>query len=879
MAGRDLPTGTITFLFTDIEGSTRLLQRLGEGYRAVQDAHAEILRAAIAAGGGLEVRTEGDSFFAVFPAPAGSVRATVAAQRGLASHPWPDGVELRIRAGLHTGEGVLGGDDYLGLDVNRAARIAAAAHGGQVLVSASTRALVELDLPDGVRLRDVGPHRLKDLEHIEHLFDLVIEGLPSAFPPPASLDARPHNLPPQRTSFVGRGRQVEDLVGRLRPGTVLTLTGPGGVGKTRLALQVAGAVLPRFADGACLVELSSVVDPGQVPRAIGGALRVREDPERSVINTLTDHLSDRELLLILDNFEQVLDAAELVADLRTAARRCAFLVTSRSPLHLYGEQESPVEPLSVPRSPDRDGGSVGEAESVELFADRARLADPGFRLDDATGPLAAEICARVDGLPLAIELAASRVNLLSLREILERLRTSLSLLTVNVRDLPERQRALYATIDWSYGLLTGPERILFARMSVFRGGATIESVEAVVQPPGDLGVEMLDGLSSLVDKSLLRRGEVDGESRFDMLSTIRQYADERLRDDGTADDVALRHAAFLADLSERAEVEFVGEDQAAWQDRFEREHDNLRAALRWSIGSGRPEPGLRIGAAIWRFWEQRGHLSEAREWLHELLAMPEAAAPTAIRGRAVSAAGGLAYWSSDLDEAERWYLEGLEIARSTGDAVALFDATNNLAYVPWLRGDVDRGWALLGESLAMARQLGDKRRIAQTASGFAYATVMRGDFESALPINEEAIALAREVGDRTTLADGVETVAQIHRMLGNHRESRAAFHEALELKHEAGNIPGILTSLFMLSALESELGRYERSVRLFGAASSMLEAFNASPPPPVFMMGDPVGAARGALPEEVVDRALDEGGRMDVDAAVAYACESDASAP
>ena len=871
MSARALPTGTVTFLFTDIEGSTRLLQRLGDGYRGVQDHHAEILRRAIATGDGYEVRTEGDAFFVAFDNAAGSVRAAVAAQRELAGHPWPEGVELRVRAGLHTGEGRLGGDDYIGLDVNRAARIAAVAHGGQALLSGPTHALVEHDLPDGVQVRDVGRHRLKDLAHPEHLYELVIEGLPSDFPPPRSLEARPHNLPIQLTSFVGRQREIADVTDRLRRTKLLTLSGPGGVGKTRLALQVAGEILLEFADGARFVDLSPVTDAALVPRAIASALAIREESGRPLADTLADHLADKEMLLVLDNFEQVAEAAGAVGDLLAAAPRCTFLVTSRAPLQLYGEQEVSVEPLSLPdpaRSPDIT--NLG-SESVALFAERSALADPRLRLDAAGTLIVGEICSRLDGLPLAIELAASRVKLLSLEEIRERLGTRLPLLTTAVRDRPERQRALRTTIDWSYELLAAPERELLARLSVFAGGATIESADAVANPSGELGLATLDGLSSLVDKSLVRRSELAGGSRFGMLETIREYATERLADGGRADDVALHHADYFAELSERAEPEFVGEEQVAWLDRFEREHENIRAALGWCLRSGRTEPGLRIAAAIWRFWQQRGHLIEGRQWVAGLLSLPSAADPTLTRGRAVSAAGSLAYWQNDLPEAERLYQESLTVARTSGDATAVFDASFNLAFIPWFRGDVDESWSLLQECLVIARELGDERRIADTASGLAYAAFMREDYETALSLNEEAIALAREAGNRFILAENIETEGQVHRMLGNHERSRAAYLEALELKHEAGNLPGIITTLHMLSVLESGLGRHERAVRLFGAASAMREEFAASPP--ALPLDDPRAAARAAIGAEATSRAMDEGRSMDPDAAVACANE------
>ena len=878
MRGRhsSLPTGTVTFLFTDIEGSTRLMQELGPVYPSVQNDAATIVRRAIAEGGGREVRTEGDAFFVAFETATGAIAAAAAAQRGLHGHPWPNGISLRIRMGIHTGSGVLGGDDYLGLDVNRAARIAAAASGGQILVSAATRGLVELDAPDGVGFRDVGEHRLKDLPRPEHLYQVVVEGLPSEFPPPRSLDVRPQNLPALPTSFIGRARELAELAPRVRPGRLLTLTGPGGTGKTRLALRLAEETVSEFPEGAFFVDLSSLAAPALVPSAIASAIGVREDAARPLIESVRDHLADKELLVVLDNFERVLEAAGVVASVASAAPRCAFLVTSRSPLRLSGEEEYPVAPLSLPEAERHRGPApAAGSDAVALFADRAARALPSFALDDETTAAVAEICERLDGLPLAIELAASRVKHLSLAEITARLDRRLSLLQTGARDVPARQRTLRATIEWSSDLLDDPQRRLLARLSVFAAGATLESADAVANPAEDRDIDLVEGLSSLVDQSLLRRSEVSGESRFVMLETIREFARERLDASGEAEAVARRHADYFVALSERGERHFTAEDQAAWLDRFEREHENVRAAVRWSLESGHEEAGLRIASAIWRFWQHRGHLSEGREWLDALLSAPGAAS-RAIRARALCAAGSLAYWQNDLEAAERRYEESLSIARELGDATAVFDAYHNLAYIPWFRGDADMGWSRLRESLAMARDLGDKRRMAEAASGLAYAAFMREDYDAALPVAEEAIALARETGDRFTLAESVETRGQVHRMLGHYGESRDAYLESLRLKSEGGNYPGILTTLFMLSTLESGRGLHERALRLFGAAERMREDFAASPPSPALVLGDPIGAARAAIGDAAAERALREGRALDAEEAVAYAWTADA---
>src|SRR6266511_3349864 len=438
----ELPTGTVTFLFTDIEGSTRLLQELGERYGAVLDEHAAIVRRAAAEGGGVHVSTEGDSFFLAFRSPVGAVRAAVAAQRGLATHDWSAGPPVRVRMGLHTGEAVPGGDNYVGIDVNRAARIADAAHGGQVILSEATRGLVERSLPDGASLRDLGEHRLKDIAHPEHLHDLVIESLPSEFPPPRTLDARPNNLPLQLTSFVGREEEIAEVERLLGQARLLTLTGPGGTGKTRLALQVAAELLTRFQDGACFVDRSPVTDTALVPAAVANALGVPETAGRPILDGVKEHLRHRELLQVVDNFEQVAEAGPLIEELLTAAPRLRTLVTSRVVLSLRGEQEYAVPPLHVP-DPGRlpPGLAVlGAVEAVRLFNERARAANPRFGLTEQNASVVAEITARLDGLPLAIELAATRTKVLTPEQILSRLERRLSILTSGARSLPERQR-------------------------------------------------------------------------------------------------------------------------------------------------------------------------------------------------------------------------------------------------------------------------------------------------------------------------------------------------------------------------------------------------------------------------------------------------------
>jgi predicted ATPase/class 3 adenylate cyclase len=869
-----LPTGTVTYLFTDIEGSTRLLQNLGpDQYRRLQADHAALMRSAIAEGQGTAIRTEGDSFFAVFPTPAGGLQAAVGAQRSLATHPWPESGTIRVRMGLHTGEGRLGDDDYVGIDVNRAARIAAAGHGGQVILSDATCALVQHDLPDGVTIRDLGVHRLKDITHPEHLFDLIIDGLHSEFPELKTLDARPNNLPLQLTSFVGREAEVAETIRLLRDHRLVTLTGPGGTGKTRLAIAVAAELLSSFDGGAFFVDLAPIADPAQVCPAICHVLGVKEEPGSELIDTLVNRLFGQELLLVLDNFEHLLAAAPLVDSVLGRVADVRVLVTSRARLGLYGEQEQHVPPLALPdlrRLPELE--TLSRYEAVALFISRARAARANFTVTSANARAVAAICARLDGLPLAIELAASRTKILSPDGILSRLGASLDLLSATVTNVPERQRTLRAAIEWSFRLLEEPERRLFARLSAFAGGADLESVEAVGNPDGDLGVDTLHALSSLVDRSLVRQTETEaGEPRFGMLETIREYARERCEVEWDADATRHRHALHFLALAEASKPHLDGRDMVTWLDRLTLEHDNLQTALRWAIEVDEVDLGMSAAAAVWRFWQQRGHFALGRMWMERLLACPGPARSSA-RAKAYGAAGSLAYWQADLEATERYYAESLAIAREVGDRAGIAAALYNLGFLPMVRGSgLDRAIELFQEARKIYEEIGDEVYAARSRGDIGFALALQGQYERALPILEESIQISKKQGDLFYLADNLTGAATAHRYLGNHGQSRASFLEALELMHEADNPSGVGGTLLMLSGLESDAGRHDVAVRLFAAGTSITRSIGGAPPLVAMQLGDPEGAARQALGDEATDQALADGRAMSRDEAVAYA--------
>jgi predicted ATPase/class 3 adenylate cyclase len=870
----DLPTGTVTFLFTDIEGSTGLLQTLGDRYAAVQDEHAVVVRRAVSEGGGVEVSTHGDAFFVAFHSPAGAVRAAVAAQRALASHDWSPGPPVRVRMGVHTGEGTLGGDDYVGLDVHRAARIADAAHGGQVILSDATRALVQHALPAGATLRDLGAHHLRGIADPERLHELIIEGLASDFPPPRTLDARPNNLPLQLTSFVGREEEmaeVEQLLGQTR---LLTLTGPGGSGKSRLALRVAADLLPRYRDGSCFVDLSPVTDPALVPAAVAKALGVPEAAGRPILEEVKDHLRHRELLQVVDNFEQVAEAGPVIEELLTAAPKLRTMITSRVVLSLRGEQEYAVPPLHVP-DPERlptGLSALSAVEAVRLFTERALAASPRFALTEQNAPVVAEITARLDGLPLAIELAATRTKVLTPEQILSRLERRLSILTSGSRSLPMRQRTLRAAIAWSYDLLDPVERRLFARLSVFTGGWSFESAEAVCDPDG-LGLDILDGLTSLVDKSLIRRIEPPGQpSRFSMLETIREFGHEQLEAAGDLELVLRRHAEHFLRLAVEVEPHLTGEDQGAWLDRCDQEHANLRAALRWAVETGEAGRAQAAAGALWRFWQQRGHLAEGRRWLEEVLAMPAGQARTAARVKALAGAGGIAWWS-DRGASRALYDEALAIERELGDPARLAEALYNQAFAVAAEHDLESAARLLNESLDLFRQVGDEGGVARALTMLVVPDAMAGAWDRVVARIEEVVAILRRLNDRLTLAFDLVWLAFAYGRAGRREDARSTALEALELFREVDNATGMALAFLNLAFLLTWEGRHEDAIRMAGVSESHRDRAGGGPTPGFggMLEGDPAAAARAHLTEDAAQRAWQEGLTMSIHEAVALA--------
>jgi predicted ATPase/class 3 adenylate cyclase len=812
----ELPTGTVTFLFSDVEGSTRLLQELGDRYADVLADYRQLLRAAFQTAGGHEVDTAGDGVFVAFHRATDAVAVAAAAQRAIVAHPWPEGVQVRVRMGLHTGEPTLTLSGYVGLDVHRAARICAAGHGGQVLLSQTTYALVAQDLPERTSLRDLGEHRLKDLQRPERLFQLVTPALPADFPPLNTLDRHPHNLPAQPTPLIGREREVTAARDVLHRAAVrlLTLTGPGGTGKTRLGLHVAADVLDDFEDGVYFVPLAPISDPALVVSTIAQMLGVREIGGRSSLESLKDSLRDKQTLLLLDNFEQVVSAAPMVAELLAACPKLKILVTSRVALRLSGEHEFPVPPLALPDPRRLPAVEVlSQYAAVTLFIQRALAAKPDFAVTNESAPAVAEICVRLDGLPLAIELAAARVKILPPKALLARLLGAtggslLQLLTGGPRDAPARHQTLRRTIAWSYDLLDAEEKALFRRLAVFVGGCTLDAAEALCNVAGDLELDVLEGVASLVDKSLLRQQEqAEGEPRFQMLETIREYALECLTASGEGEAARRAHADYYLALAERGEPELTGPRQVMWLNRLEAEHDNLRAALEWLGQKAEAEQSLRLGGALWRFWVVRGHLREGRERLAELLALAGASVRTEARAQVLTGAGTLAHNRGEYALARALFEESLAIWRELGHKAGIASALNNLGWMGFRLSEYAAGRSHSEEGLALYRELGDPRGIAAALNNLGWLAHHQGHYQAARAYHEGSLALRQELGDKRGIAFSLTNLGWTVHMQGDCRRARALLEEGLGLFREVGEkqlFAFTLTILAQVAQAENE---------------------------------------------------------------------------
>ena len=831
---KGLPTGTVTFLFTDIEGSTALLQRLGDRrYAEVLAEHQTLLHAVFEQGNGREVDTQGDSFLVAFSRARDAVATAVAAQQALRKHLSSGGASLRVRMGLHTGEPVGAIDRYVGLDVHRAARICAAGHGGQILASQAVEILVAPDLPPGVTLQDLGTHRLKDLRDPEHLFQVVHADLTADFPPLKSLNARPNNLPIQLTSFIGREREKAEVGRLLFINHLVTLTGAGGAGKTRLALQVAAEALEEFPDGVWLVELAALSNPGLVPKAVASALGVSEQPARSLTETLRDALRRKSVLVVLDNCEHLVAACAHLADaVLRACPNLRILATSREALGVTGETVWRVPSLPVPdpqQLPPLD--RFKEYDAVRLFIDRAVASDPRFAVTISNAPAVAQVCHRLDGIPLALELAAARVRVLAVEQIATRLDDRFRLLTGGSRTAVLRQQTLRATMDWSFDLLSEEEHALLRRLSVFAGGWTLEAAEAICSGNGVAASDTLDLLTQLVNKSLVIAETQGGEARYRLLETVRQYGRDRLLKSKKLETMRDRHLNFFLNLAEKAEPHLEGGEQAVWLNRLGAEHDNLRGALEWSI-HGAPGKGLRLAVALGKFWLVRGHFTEGRGWLEEALESSTRGS-VALRAKAFNWAGLMAVRQVDYAAARSFHGKSLAIYREVRDKRGIAVSLKALGALSMNEADHVSACAFFEESLAIHRELGNKQGVVSTLEDLGHETWHQGDHASSRRLLEESMALARESGEQRPNIFSLWSLGLVAVDQHNYVEAHSLYKEGLAQAKELGEvwIGTFLVEAF--AALIGAEGQYVRAARLLGATEAHSQRYSSAIRPPL----------------------------------------------
>jgi predicted ATPase/class 3 adenylate cyclase len=907
--------GTHAFLFTDIEGSTRRWESHPDEMRSALARHDGLVRAAVARTGGRVFKAIGDAFCAAFPSPREALEGALAIQRALAAEDWGAPGPLRVRAAIHMGAAEERDDDFFGPALNRVARLLSAGHGGQTLLSRAAADAVADVLPTGASLRDLGERRLKDLARPERIFQLAAADLPADFPPLRTLDARPNNLPAQATTLVGREAELAQVRALLRRDGVrlATLSGPGGTGKTRLALQAVAEMVDEFEHGVWFTALAPIRDPALVLPAVAAALGVKDAPGIAPAETLKQYLRERRLLLVLDNFEQVLDAGPAVAELLAASPGLKILVTSRGLLRVYGEHDFPVPPLTLPCA-GKSFRECNQSEAVRLFAERARAVKPAFAVTDENAAALAALCAQLDGLPLAIELAAAQIRLFTPEAMLAELCVacggggSLELLAGGARNLPERQRTLRGAIAWSYDLLDEGERAAFRRLGVFSGGWDRGGAAVVLEKNRSAAA-----LQSLLDKSLLRVCEEGGEPRFEMLETLREFALERLDEHGEGDDARARHSAHFLSLAETCSSRLEGPDQQRWSERLAREFDNFRAALARALARRDAADALSFAANLGPLWNRRGRYSEGRAQLEAALELGPGA-PSEARARAVFALGQMHNGLGNLPESRLQLEKALKLFRSLGDRRGSVDALTLLAWVLMYQGDHDLAEKLTEELLDESERLGEPRRRALALERASYVAIERGkpersavlleealilmrraddklgvaiilnvlgenirpsrNFSRAVELYLESLVLSRELGDAFWRAAAGMNAAVCLMRLGRPAEALPLMTESLATAHGIGNKRNVPPALICFAALAAMGGKPEPAAVLLGAAEKLLREQKT-----VLVYADrgeqeeTERSVRAALDAAVYEAALAAGRVLTLDAAVAKALE------
>ena len=911
-----LPSGTVTFLFTDIEGSTLLWQKFPAEMNTALAKHDAILKERIESNRGHIIKTTGDGVHAVFVTVIEAINAALSVQHDL--QLLSDNLEIKVRMGLHTGEAERRGDDYYGQTLNRAARIMSAGHGGQILISSVTAELAREHLPENTNLLDLGEHRLKNLSKPEHLYQVKAPGLQTEFPALHSLNLHPNNLSVQLTSFIGRERELAEAKQKLEGARLLTLIGPGGTGKTRLSLQLANDLLVSFRDGVWLIELAPITEASLVLQAVAAVFGVREQPGMPLDSLVLNYLRDKDLLLILDNCEHLVETCAQLAD--QYLHHCPnlkILASSREALGINGETVYRVPSLVVPAQSKDSPEALMGYESIQLFVDRASAASPAFNLTEKNAASVAQICYRLDGIPLAIELAAARARVFSPEQIASRLDDRFRLLTGGSRTALPRQQTLRALIDWSYDMLSGDEQTLLRRLSVFAGGWSFEAVESIYSD-----LDVLDLLTQLVNKSLVVMEQGD-DTRYRLLETIRQYARDKLLESGEGEEVRNKHLHYFLELAETAEPNLERFGYLQWATKLNAEYDNLRAALEWGLAKD-IEAALRFVGALPFFWMTQGYSAEGNRWALEVLEKAKLRAVREIdmtneqlnvRARAYLALSRMATDLGDNETTRSTAIESIALAQKSGNQQTLSYALAQLASGKANLGEVAEAYALAQEALAIAREQGN-------SPAFGYSLVMMGqltaifkqDPEGALAYGEKAIAVSEAGGNRWGRAMTIFGLGFFAKTTGDYDQARSRFRTCLPVFLEFGDKHRINMIRSELAHIEREQGQFnqampkyretilewqrlghraaianqlecfafiakaqeqpERAAKLFGAAESLREKINIAMTPQERSEYDPeIADLRANTDEKVFASHWAEGRSLTMERAVEFALE------
>ncbi len=862
-----LPEGQVAMLFSDIEGSTRLLRTLGTDYPRVLSDQRQIIREAIRQHDGHEMGTEGDSFFVVFASPSEAVAAAVRAQRGLDANAWPDGAQVRVRMGLHVGDLARHEEGYVGLELNRAARIASTANGAQVVISGPLATTVQDALPPGVALRDLGRHRLKDLLEPEAIFQLVVGGLPDITTPIKSLGA-PSNLPRNRSPLVGRGAEIADVETMISEGCrLVTLTGPGGVGKTSVALTVAGRAEEATFEGVYFVRLEEARELDQAWALLAIALGYEGD--ESGTDAAIAVLGPGRVLLVLDNLEQLGDAGLLASTLldRTG---CTILATSRGPLRVRAEREFTVGPLALPG----DAGSVeavSASPAVELFVREAQRVRTSFELSTTNAAVVASICSTLQGLPLALELASSRLRLLSPDALEASLAEHLSIASRDV-DRPDRQRTLSAAIAWSYDLLDPPHQDAFVRLGVFAGGCDVDAASFLLR--SEPAINVLAVLDALADLSLIGFVDApDGGTRVSMLRSVREFAQQRLRAREDAERIRCAHATHFTALAEEAGAQLRGPRQLAWSDRLTLEQDNLRAAFEWCTQpEGDPELALRLASALGWFWYTHGRSSEGRAWLERAVSRQPADADPGTRARALHALGVLQQQQGSNDQAAQSFEQALELWRAQDDRKGIAQELNSLGVTRWAQGRLEAAQALLDQSASLARQLGDDQRLASALSNLGLIALALGAVNDAIARFQEALQLDQQLEDTWAVAVDKANLGAAFLRDGELQRGHALLMDVLPTAVGLDD-PDLLASAVEACAMAAGASGHPHRAALLAGGADSIRAAASAPRAPLddAWLERELGPARAALGGPAFGEALVAGGALPLDDLLATA--------